>query len=162
MGIELQDLGEGLVGSGVFGENPPHVGQIYVLPQAVVEPLDDLVGAFEVGVRAGEFFLLEFDGGDVEVALGLGEVVAQEHGPVVFFDQGDFAALVGDGFLDGAWRVGRGQQLILETIEKRIQEMPKLERRERWVRYWNAWASKCPISHRDLLAHQGLYEVYLK
>jgi hypothetical protein len=62
--------------------------------------------------------------------------------------------------LNGAWRVSYGQKLIYETIEKRILELSVKERLDRWIPYWHFWTIRCPMSHRDLLVHKDLYEIY--
>lgn len=55
---------------------------------------------------------------------------------------------------------GHDQGLSVKALHQQLQELPQLHRHKRWVRYWDACAPRCPISHRDLLAHKDLYEVY--
>ena len=57
-------------------------------------------------------------------------------------------------------RSGYPAKLYVSLKRQRIQELSQLDRHELWVRCWDACAPKCPVSHRDLLAHKDLYEVF--
>jgi hypothetical protein len=63
--------------------------------------------------------------------------------------------------LQGAWNVSRGMTRIMETIEKRITEMPKQERDRRWLAKWRHYADDAtPLSSSDFTTHLMLLRRY--
>jgi hypothetical protein len=63
--------------------------------------------------------------------------------------------------LRGAWHVGSGMTIILNTIERCMAEMPQAERDKRWIEWWAAGALKTQkLSQREEEAHRLLYLRY--
>jgi hypothetical protein len=63
--------------------------------------------------------------------------------------------------LEGAWHVPAGISRILETIEKRIKEMPKADREKRFNAFWWHHAkSIAPLRGSDLTTHLMLLGRY--
>jgi len=54
-----------------------------------------------------------------------------------------------------AWAVREGQRILLETIERRIAELPESDRNARWLAWWNHHEPG-PLTRADRRAHAQL------
>jgi hypothetical protein len=63
--------------------------------------------------------------------------------------------------LRGAWHIGSGIKLILETMEGRIKELSRAKRDKLWLEWWAKEAEYAlRLSPKDKVAHMTLYHRY--